>query len=110
MIKKLSVILCVIFCTIIISPLNNVNQSVAVNPDIIVAKNGTGNFTTVQAAIDSVPANNTKQVIIYVKNGTYQEVVTIRKDNIYLIGESNTGTKITYGNYAGKYRYRLHQL
>lgn len=102
MIKKLSAILCIIFCTIIISPLNNVNRSVAVNPDIIVAKNGTGNFTTVQAAIDSVPANNTKQVIIYVKNGTYQEVVTIRKDNIYLIGESNTGTKITYGNYAGK--------
>lgn len=102
MIKKLSAILCIIFCTISISPLNNVNRSVAVNPDIIVAKNGTGNFTTVQAAIDSVPANNTKQVIIYVKNGTYQEVVTIRKDNIYLIGESNTGTKITYGNYAGK--------
>ncbi|HEY9059532.1 MAG TPA: pectinesterase family protein [Pseudobacteroides sp.] len=64
--------------------------------------NKSGNFRTVQAAIDSVPSANTKQVVIYVKNGTYEEVVTIRKDNIYLIGESNTGTIITYGNYAGK--------
>ncbi len=102
MTKKLSAFLCIIFCITIISPLNNIKVSAAANPDIIVAKDGTGKFTTVQAAVDSVPANNTKQVIIYVKNGTYQEVVTIRKDNIYLIGESNTGTKITFGNYAGK--------
>ncbi|KNY29902.1 pectinesterase family protein [Pseudobacteroides cellulosolvens] len=102
MMKKFSALLCIMFCITIILPFNNINVSDAASPDIIVAKDGTGKFTTVQAAIDSVPANNTKQVIIYVKKGTYQEVVTIRKDNIYLIGESNTGTKITYGNYAGK--------
>jgi len=54
-------------------------SSAAVNADIIVAKDGTGNFTTIQAAIDSVPSNSSKRTVIFVKNGTYKEVVTIRK-------------------------------
>ncbi|HOM03497.1 MAG TPA: pectinesterase family protein, partial [Acetivibrio sp.] len=45
---------------------------------------------------------NSKRIVIFIKNGTYKEVVTIRKNNIHLIGESNTGTIITYDNYAGK--------
>jgi len=63
-------------------------SSAAVNADIIVAKDGTGNFTTIQAAIDSVPSNSSKRTVIFVKNGTYKEVVTIRKNNIHLIGEA----------------------
>lgn len=101
--KKVSFILCMVFCTVIFFAVGSADIiSTAVSADIIVAKDGTGKFTTVQAAIDSVPDGNSKQVVIYIKNGIYKEVVTIRKNNIYLMGESNTGTIITYGNYAGK--------
>lgn len=101
--KKFLTLAVVIFCTTIFF-INGSLFKISVKSDvnIIVAKDGTGNFKTVQAAIDSVPSNNSKKVVIFVKDGIYKEVVTIRKNNIHLIGESKKGTKITYDNYAGK--------
>ncbi|MFC4403033.1 pectate lyase [Gracilibacillus xinjiangensis] len=71
---------------------------------IVVAKDGSGDYDTVQAAIDAIPDNNTKPVTIFIKNGTYKEVVTVpdNKPFLSLIGESETGTVITYDNYAGR--------
>ncbi|MFC0560331.1 pectate lyase [Halalkalibacter alkalisediminis] len=71
---------------------------------LTVAKDGSGDYTTIQEAIDAVPSSNTVPVTIYVKNGVYKEVVTISNDKpfITLIGESATDTIITYDNYAGK--------
>jgi len=70
--------------------------------DLTVAKDGSGNYTTVQAAINAAPANLTAPYFIYVKNGTYNEVVTIpsNKPFIYLIGESVSKTIIAYNNGA----------
>mgnify|MGYP000058633988 FL=1 len=102
-IKKTSLLLCIILCLVFLLTVNIASDTfAAVKADIIVAKDGTGNFRTVQAAIDSIPSNNSKRIVIFIKNGTYKEVVTIRQNNIHLIGESNTGTIITYDNYAGK--------
>ncbi|MFA9559566.1 pectate lyase [Evansella sp. AB-rgal1] len=72
--------------------------------EITVAQDGSGDYETVQAAIDAVPENNTKPVTIHIKNGTYYEVVTVpaNKPFITMIGESETDTVITYDNYAGK--------
>jgi pectinesterase len=101
--KKVLSILCIIIYAAIFLVTGSVNiVSAAVSADIIVAKDGTGKFSTVQSAIDSIPDNNSKKVVIYIKNGTYKEVVTVRKNNLHIIGESNTGTIISYGNYAGK--------
>ncbi len=97
--KKSSLFLCIaiIICTLF--PVDSAFYSVkAVNADIIVAKDGTGKYKTIQEAVNAAVSGNT----IYIKNGIYQEVVDISKDNIKLIGESNTGTVVTYGNYAGK--------
>ncbi|WP_225848631.1 pectinesterase family protein [Streptomyces sp. HPF1205] len=49
-----------------------------------VASDGTGQYTTVQAAIDAVPANNTSRVVITIKPGTYREVVTIPSNKPYI--------------------------
>ncbi len=38
-----------------------------------VAQDGSGEYTTVQAALDAVPANNKKPVTIFIKNGIYKE-------------------------------------
>ncbi|GIE95244.1 pectinesterase family protein [Paractinoplanes rishiriensis] len=42
-----------------------------------VSKDGTGQYSTVQAAIDAVPANNTSRRTITIAPGTYREIVTI---------------------------------
>lgn len=71
--------------------------------DFIVAKDGTGSFSTLQAAIDSVPTGLTKPFRIFIKNGKYKERVRIpaTKPFIQLIGESVGNTIITY-NAAAK--------
>ncbi|HET8846873.1 MAG TPA: pectinesterase family protein [Ktedonobacteraceae bacterium] len=71
---------------------------------LLVAKDGTGNYTTVQAAINAVAANNNQHVVIYIKNGVYSEVVTVpsNKPHITLFGQSSGSTIITFNNYSGK--------
>ncbi|WP_196783678.1 pectinesterase family protein [Flavobacterium hydrophilum] len=72
--------------------------------DIVVAKDGTGNYTTVQAAVNAAPSNSSSRTKIYIKNGTYYEVITVpsNKTNLTFIGQSSTGTILTYNNYASK--------
>jgi pectinesterase len=72
---------------------------------ITVAADGSGNFTTVQAAINSVPANNTAPVTITIKPGTYRGVVTVPADKPYLsligTGSAAGQTVLVEGHAAG---------
>jgi pectinesterase len=72
--------------------------------DIVVAKDGSGNYTTVQSAVNAAPSNSSARTEIYIKNGTYYEVITVpsNKTNLTFIGQSSTGTILTYNNYASK--------
>jgi pectin methylesterase-like acyl-CoA thioesterase len=71
--------------------------------DLTVAKDGTGNYTTVQAAIDAAPTGRTTPFTIFIKNGRYKELVNVpaTKPFIQLVGESVGNTVITYNNSAG---------
>ena len=75
-------------------------------PDVmkIVSKDGNGNYTTVQAAFDSVPDNYTGKYVIYVRRGTYKEKLLLgaNKINVILAGEDRDSTILTYDDYAGK--------
>ncbi|VTR39380.1 pectinesterase family protein [Sphingobacterium thalpophilum] len=73
-------------------------------PDIIVAKDESGDYTSVQEAIDAVPANRTQPIYIYIKSGIYKEVVEIpqNKPFIHLIGEDKETTILTFDNHSGK--------
>ena len=64
----------------------------------------TGDYATVQEAIDALPEGNTTPVIIYLRPGVYREAVRISGDKpfITLIGEGDV--KISYDNYAGRKR------
>lgn len=70
----------------------------------VVAQDGTGDFTTVQAAIDAVPDGNTNPVIIYIKKGIYKECITVpdEKSFIKFVGEEVTNTILTFDKYASK--------
>lgn len=61
----------------------------------IVAQDGSGDFSTIQAAIDYMPASNPDKRLL-VKNGVYKERVVINKDGIHLIGEDIEHTVITF--------------
>src|SRR3989339_191646 len=69
-----------------------------------VAKDGTGDLTTVQEAFDLVPVNGTGTTIIYIKNGVYKEKLKLAagKINVIIRGESRDKTILTYDDYSGK--------
>ncbi len=69
---------------------------------MIVAQNGSGDFRTVQAAIDAVPADHAEPLVIQIKNGIYREKIRIDKPLITLIGENAAGTVLTYDDAAKK--------
>jgi pectinesterase len=72
--------------------------------NIVVATDGTGNFKTIQEAINAVPDNHSARTTIFVKNGTYREKVMVpsSKINVSVIGESVEKTLITYNDYNPK--------
>lgn len=62
-----------------------------------VAADGSGNFTTITDAINFAPNNSADRVIIYVREGVYEENVDIPsyKPNIVLLGDGSDVTVIT---------------
>jgi len=65
----------------------------------VVAADGTGDFATVQGAVDFVPDHPTQPVTIFVRRGLYVEIVYFaHKANLTLLGEDRAGTVIGYPN------------
>ena len=69
---------------------------------IVVSRDGTGNFRTLQEVIESARAFMDYTVTIYVKNGVYKEKVIVPSwvENIDIIGEDRDKTIITYDDHA----------
>lgn len=63
---------------------------------ITVAKDGSGDFASISAAIKSLPMFEYQRVVIYIKNGVYNEKFKITQDNVTLEGESRDSTIIEY--------------
>lgn len=70
---------------------------------VIVAQDGSGDYTTVQAAFDAIPPGNTR-LVVYVRNGIYNEKVLLAagRDQVILVGESVEGTVITHDDWADR--------
>ncbi|SDC89110.1 pectinesterase [Streptomyces prasinopilosus] len=72
---------------------------------LTVAGDGTGQYRTVQAAVDAVPADNPSRVLISVKPGTYRETVRVPPDKPHVTvqgsGGSRKDTVIVFNNAAG---------
>lgn len=94
----------VIFVLIIFCSIKVFAQPQTYPSSFTVAKDGTGNFKTIQDAIYAVRDLSQQQVKIFIKNGVYHEKIIIPswKTNISLIGESKDSTIISYNDYAGK--------
>lgn len=75
-------------------------DSVAVRKIVVVAQDGSGNYTTVQEAVAAAPNNtdiNDGYFLIHVEAGVYEEYVSIAKNkmNIMMIGDGINQTVIT---------------
>src|SRR5215210_3003796 len=70
----------------------------------VVAKDGSGNFKTVQEAINAVPDFRKKETRIFIKNGVYKEKLILAecKTLVTFIGENVDSTIITYDDYNQK--------
>jgi pectinesterase len=66
-----------------------------------VAQDGTGNFRTIQEAINAVRDLSQQRVVIHIRNGVYHEKLVIPswKTMIALVGESRDSTIISYDVY-----------
>jgi hypothetical protein len=66
---------------------------------VVVAADGSGDFNTVQGAVDFVPNAPPKRVTIFIRNGTYEEIVFFRdKSNITFEGEDREKVQVGYAN------------
>lgn len=72
--------------------------------EVVVAQDGSGDFTTMQAAINAVPDQAETRSVIRIKNGIYDQeklIIPATKRNISFIGESREHTIISYHCYNG---------
>jgi pectinesterase len=69
-----------------------------------VAQDGSGDFKTIQEAVNNVRDHSQQKVTIYIKKGIYNEKLVIPswKKNIALVGESKEETIITNNDYSEK--------
>ncbi|KAK2364829.1 Plant invertase/pectin methylesterase inhibitor superfamily [Trifolium repens] len=75
-----------------------------IRPNVVVAKDGSGQFKTVADAIKSYPKGNKGRYIIYVKAGIYDEYITVPKEcvNVLMYGDGPQRTVITGHKNYGK--------
>jgi len=74
-------------------------------PDsLTVAQDGSGDYTTIQAAVNAVRDLSQVRVVIHIKPGTYREKLVIPswKKNITLLGERGATTVISNNDFSGR--------
>lgn len=82
----------------------NTSNPVPEGYDVVVAADGSGNYTSLQAAINAAPSNRTTPYRILVKKGKYIEKVTIpsNKPFLHVVGEGINEVVFSWDDYAGK--------
>jgi pectinesterase len=80
------------------------NLALAQEYDFTVSKDGSGDFKTVQEAINAVPDFRKNTTTIFIKNGVYKEKLTLppTKTAVTFIGEEVEKTILTFNDFASK--------
>ncbi|XP_050118671.1 putative pectinesterase/pectinesterase inhibitor 28 [Malus sylvestris] len=69
----------------------------SLKPNVVVAKDGTGKYKTINEALKEVPQKSNEAFVIYIKKGMYEETVIVDKEmtNVVMIGDGPTMTRIS---------------
>jgi pectinesterase len=97
--KGFSILICLLFHALLISARQQTWPS-----KLTVAQDGSGDYKTVQEAVNAVRDHSQVEVVIFIKKGIYHEKLVIPswKTKITLKGESRDSTIITNSDYSGK--------
>ncbi|HJQ37495.1 MAG TPA: pectinesterase family protein [Thermoanaerobaculia bacterium] len=76
----------------------------AENASLVVAQDGSGDFRTIQEAVDTIPAGNDEWQIILIRNGVYREKVLLAKSYVALVGEDREQTRIEFAELRRNWR------
>src|SRR5262245_43355065 len=97
----------VLFLTVVITSSQLYSQTA--NPQqykyvFTVAKDGTGDYYTIQDAIDAMRVYPLAPITLYIKNGIYNEKIELPANNtdVTFIGDNVDSTIITWNDYSGK--------
>ncbi len=98
----------VLFYSLIVLLLNDVSANTSSSSpqkfayDFVVAADGSGNFKTVQEAINAVPDFRKTTTTIFIKNGIYKEKLNLSasKQMVKMIGENVEKTILTFDDWA----------
>ncbi|KAA8536810.1 hypothetical protein F0562_029288 [Nyssa sinensis] len=68
-----------------------------IKPDLVVAKDGTGKYKTINEALQDIPKKNVKTFVLYIKEGVYEEQVQFNRslNRLMIMGDGPTKTRIT---------------
>jgi len=68
-----------------------------VEANVVVAQDGSGDYTTIQESVNSVPDKSKSRYVIYVKSGIYKENVEVgkKKKNVMIVGDGMDSTILT---------------
>ena len=66
---------------------------------IVVAKDGTGDFTSLQAAIDAAEPSE----VIFLRAGIYYEKLVVNKNDLCIVGEDRYNSVLCFDDYAKKH-------
>src|SRR6185312_17257961 len=79
-------------------------QSTRYPASLTVAQDGSGDFKTIQEAVNSIRDLGRVRVVIHIKKGIYHEKLIIPswKTKVSLIGDDKDNTIITNGDFSGK--------
>lgn len=70
----------------------------------IVAKDGTGDFISIQEALNSIPIDHKNYFIVFIKDGIYNEKIFIEQSNLIIYGESREKTIIEFAELRKNWR------
>ncbi len=71
---------------------------------LVVAQDGSGDFRTIQEAVDAIPAGNSQHRLILIRNGLYHEKVSVTQSHLSLVGEDRDMTRIEYAELRRNWR------
>ncbi|XP_022899057.1 pectinesterase-like [Olea europaea var. sylvestris] len=67
--------------------------------NLVVAKDGSGNFTTINEALSAAPNNSNTRFVIYIKGGAYYEYIEVeRKKSMIMFVGDGIGKTLIKGN------------
>jgi len=80
------------------------DTQIPISKVVTVAQDGSGNYKTVQEALNTVPTYNNRKFVIYIRNGIYKEKLLLdsTKNFVTLIGEDKFKTILTFDDHTGK--------